>query len=440
MKCIVGQDVVLSRPLEGPLSAYIPDFAKWVCDQGYSLYSRHRHVRLAAGFSHWLEQEGIDLSRIGYKPLNRYLRSHARQLKVYRGDVAALKQFVVFLHRLGAIPEEMISRHPLSPVEQAVCEYESYLLNDRALATATATNYVPFIRLFLEGYFARGAVKLSRLCACDVIRFVQHHAKRMHLKRAKLLATALRSFLHYLRYRGEIELDLAAAVPIVANWSMTSIPRGIPPDLVRRLLASINRHTAMGRRDYAILLLLARMGLRAGEIAGLELEDIDWKSGTLRVRRKGGQRSTLPLPTEVGAAIAAYLRHGRPQKNNCRCVFIRSRAPVRGFLGAVAITSVVRNNLARAGIKAPTKGAHQFRHGLATDMLRHGASLMEIGEILGHRSPETTRIYTKVDLNALRPLALAWPGLEVFDEHSPGSGSDLFGHATRPGIQAARSG
>lgn len=232
----------------------------------------------------------------------------------------------------------------------------------------------------------------------------------MQLKRAKLLTTALRSFLHYLRYRGEISHNLADAVPTVANWSMTSIPRAIPPDLVRRLLASINRHTAMGRRDYAILLLLARLGLRAGEVARIELEDIDWNAGSVSVRRKGGQRGILPLPAEVGAAIATYLRHGRPRNSNSRRVFLRSRAPLRGFQGPVAIASLVRHNLTRAGIKAPTHGAHQFRHGLATDMLRHGASLTEIGEVLGHSSPETTRIYTKVDLNALRPLALPWPG------------------------------
>lgn len=232
----------------------------------------------------------------------------------------------------------------------------------------------------------------------------------MHLKRAKLLTTALRSFLHYARYRGDIQRDLAAAVPTVANWSMTSIPRAIPPDLVRRLLASINRHTAMGLRDYAILLLLARLGLRACEIAELELEDIDWNGGSLCLQRKGGQRSTLPLPADVGAAIAAYLRHGRPRNSNCRRVFLRSRAPIRGFHDSVAISSLVQHNLKRADIKAPTQGAHQFRHGLATDMLRHGASLTEIGEVLGHRSPETTKIYTKVDLDALRPLALPWPG------------------------------
>jgi site-specific recombinase XerD len=298
----------------------------------------------------------------------------------------------------------------LSPIEQAVQEFERYLLHDRALAQATVVNYTPFVRGFLAGLFGGGPVKLSRLCASDVVRFVQRQAPRMQLKRAKLLTTALRSFLHYLRYRGEIPHSLADAVPTVANWSMTSIPRAIPPDLVRRLLASINRHTAMGQRDYAILLLLARLGLRAGEVARIELEDIDWNAGSVSVRRKGGQRGILPLPADVGAAIAAYLRHGRPRNSSSRCVFLRSRAPLRGFHGPVAIASLVQHNLTRAAIKAPTHGAHQFRHGLATDMLRHGASLTEIGEVLGHSSPETTRIYTKVDLNALRPLALPWPG------------------------------
>jgi site-specific recombinase XerD len=175
------------------------------------------------------------------------------------------------------------------------------------------------------------------------------------------------------------------------------------------LLASIDRNTAMGRRDYAILLLLARLGLRSSEVAFLELDEIDWKAGQLSVRGKSGQRSDLPLSTEVGKAIAAYLRYGRPPSSSRR-VFLRAKAPIRGLLGPQAISSLVRHNLVRAGIQAPTHGAHQFRHGLATEMLRQGASLGEIGELLGHHNPQTTKIYTKVDLEALRTLALPWPG------------------------------
>jgi len=409
MKCIVSEDVVISRPLEGPLSAHIAGFAKWARDEGYALYSRQRQVLLAACFSRWLGQESVSPGRVTSGHVLRYLRSRARHLKICRGDAAALRQFIDFLRRQGVIPAERIRSHQ-PPVEQVVQEFERYLLNERALAQTTAVHYASFVRGFLANRFCRGPIKLSQLCAGDVVRFVQRQARRLHLKQAKLLTTALRSFLHYLRYRGEILHDLSGAVPTVANWSMTSIPRAIPPDLVRRLLASINRHTALGRRDYAILLLLARLGLRGGEVARIELEDVDWKAGSVSVRRKGGQHGVLPLPADVGAAITAYLRMGRPPNSSSRRVFLRCRAPFRGFQGPVAIASLVRHNLARAGIHAPTWGAHQFRHGLATDMLRHGASLTEIGEVLGHRSPETTRIYTKVDLNALRPLALPWPG------------------------------
>jgi integrase/recombinase XerD len=409
MKCIVSEDVVFLRPLEGPLSVHIAGFARWARDEGYALYSKRRQVLLAACFSRWLGHERVSPGRVISGHVVRYLRYRARRLKIRSGDVAALRQFIDFLRRQGVIPAERIRSHQ-SPVEQVVQEFERYLLNERALAPATAVHYASFVRQFLANRFCRGPIKLSELCAGDVVRFVQRQARRLHMKQAKFLTTALRSFLHYLRYRGEILHDLSGAVPAVANWSMTSIPRAIPPDLVRRLLASINRHTALGRRDYAILLLLARLGLRGGEVARIELEDIDWSAGSISVRRKGGQHSILPLPATVGAAIAAYLRQGRPRNSNSRRVFLRCRAPFRGFQGPVAISSLVRHNLARAGIKAPTWGAHQFRHGLATDMLRHGASLTEIGEVLGHRSPETTRIYTKVDLNALRPLALPWPG------------------------------
>jgi site-specific recombinase XerC len=198
------------------------------------------------------------------------------------------------------------------------------------LASATIANYVPFIRSFLEDRFGDGPVALSHLCAGDVVRFVQRQAPRLHPKRAKLLTCALRSFLRYACYRAKTMLDLAAAVPVVANWSMSSIPRAIAADQVRQLLTSIDRSTAMGCRDYAILLLLARLGLRSGEVAFLELDDIDWNTGKLSVRGKSGQRSELPLPAEVGQAIAAYLRQGRPQSANRR-VFLRVKAPTCGF-------------------------------------------------------------------------------------------------------------
>jgi integrase/recombinase XerD len=409
MKYIVDDQVVLSRPLEGPLSENVAEFAKWARDEGYAPPSRWRKVFFAAGFSRWLGQQAVSLRRISSEHVARYLRSHVGRMQVRQGDAATLRQFMDLLRRQGVVPPEKILPCQLTPVERAADAFAHYLRNERALTEAAVVNYVPFVRRFLADRFGDRTVRLSRLGADDVVGFVQRQAPRLHLKRAKLLTTSLRSFLRYARYRGGISCDLAAAVPTVANWSMASIPRAIPAEAVHRLLASINQRTATGRRDYAILLVLARLGLRAGEVVRLELEDIDWNAGSLSVQGKGDQRCALPLPAEVGAAIAAYLRYGRPPSSSRR-VFLRAKAPIRGLLGPQAISSLVRHNLVRAGIQAPTHGAHQFRHALATGMLRRGASLTEIGEVLRHRNPQTTMIYAKVDLDSLRTLALPWPG------------------------------
>ncbi len=359
--------------------------------------------------SRWLGQQAITIRRVSAEYLPRYLRSRARRAQIHRGILRRETTALTSCGHDGVIRSKKVVPRSPSPVERETHAFETYLRDERMLAEATITYYVTFVREFLADRFGRGRVTLARLRAGDVVRFVQRRASQLHVKRAKQLTTALRAFLHYGRYRGDITHDLVAAVPSVANWSMPSIPRAIPAAAVRQLLASINRQTVRGRRDYAILLLLARLGLRASEVAFLELDDLNWEGGQVTVRGKRGARAVLPVPADVGAAIAAYLRHGRP-RSACRRVFLRAQAPIRGFVGASAIGRVVQDALERAGVKAPTKGAHQFRHGLATQMLRRGASLTEIGEVLRHRSPETTTIYAKVDLDALRTLALPWPG------------------------------
>jgi site-specific recombinase XerD len=409
MKCTINNQVVLSRAPGGPLAAHLGLFTQSRSAQGYARGSIHRQVLLAAGFSRWLKQQGVSLRHVSSDHLSRYLRNRARRVRPCLGDAAALRHLLEFLRSEDVIAAEKIAARRLTPVERCAHAYAQYLRDARALARATIINYVPFIRGFLTDRFGAGPVRLARLNAGDIVRFVQRQAPQLHLKRAKLLTTALRSFLRYARYRGKVALDLAAAVPIVANWLMSSIPRAIGADQVRQLLASIDRRTAIGRRDYAIVLLLARLGLRSGEVAFLELEDIDWDVGQVSVRGKSDQRTALPLPADVGAAIAAYLRHGRPRSASRR-VFLRSKAPIRGFLSQCGIGSIIRHALQSAGIQAPTKGAPQFRHALATQMLRHGASLTEIGEVLRHRNLQTTTIYAKVDLAALRTLALPWPG------------------------------
>lgn len=196
-------------------------------------------------------------------------------------------------------------------VDHCVAAYEVYLREQRALAAATIAYYVRFARDFLKHRFGAKVVTLSCLSAADVVRFVRHQAPRVHRKCAKLMTTSLRSFLNYARYCGEVDADLAAAVPVVPNWSMTSIPRGIAPQQVRQLLSSIDRHTATGRRDYAIVLLLARLGLRSGEVASLKLDDIDWKAGLLRVIGKGRKERCTPLAKPTQAVLTAWLRSTR---------------------------------------------------------------------------------------------------------------------------------
>lgn len=409
MTFVISSQVVLSQAPEGPLAGYIGSFADSLSAIGYAADSIHRQVRIGACFSRWLGQGAVTPERITSGHATRYLRYRARSRRPCRGDRAALTHLMDFLRRQGVIPAEEVAVHERTPIDRCADAYEAYLREGRALATATIINYVPFVRGFLRHCFGAKPVELSCLSASDVLRFVRHQAPRLHRKRAKLMTTALRSFLSYARYCGEVDVDLAAAVPVVPNWSMTTIPRAIAPDQVRQLLASIDRRSGTGRRDYAIVLLLARLGLRSGEVASLTLDDIDWEAGQLTVHGKSGRRNDLPLPAEVGEAIAAYLQDGRPHSTS-RFVFLRAKAPVRGFRGASGIGSIVRHALQRSGVDTPSMGAHQFRHGLATEMLRQGASLGEIGDVLGHRHPQTTTIYTKVDIEALRSLALPWPG------------------------------
>ena len=408
MRYRLDTQIVLSGVPEGPFAKHLRAYATSLRLQGYEAHYLHRHVMLAARFSQWLERRRLTAWRVDSKHVSRYLRCRHRQRRASRGDVPSLRHFMAYLRGRRAIPPEKTAALPIVPADGCAGDYEQYLRQDRALCRATIINYVPFVRDFLKDRFGDGAVRLSCLRAKDVVTFVQGRARGLHVKRAKLMTTALRSFFQYARMRGEITLDLVAAVPIVANWSMTSIPRAIAAEQTQKLLASIDRKSAMGRRDYAILLVLARLGLRAGEVMSLELDDIDWSTGELTVRGKG-RRSQLPLAPDVGKAIATYLRHGRPECASRR-VFLRTKAPIGGFHGASGVGSMVRHSIERARIHSPTFGTHQFRHGLASDMLRQGASLAEIGAVLGHQHPDTTRIYTKIDLKSLHALAQRWPG------------------------------
>ncbi len=409
MSDTTGNPLVRPQWRDGPLAGWLDAFADWVSAQGYARTTISRKILLAACFSQWLKQGAIELADINSDHPAQYLQHRARRLRPHQGDRAALRQLTDFLQQEGVLAFEEAPAGPMTDAERCVQAYAHYLRQMRGLAPATLANYLPFVRSLLQHRFASGPVTLSSLSADAVVRFVQRKAPDLHPKRAKVMASALRSFLRYACYLGETSPELIAAVPVVANWCRPQIPRGIAADQVTALLASIDRSSALGRRDYAMLLLLARLGLRASEIQSLELDDINWINGTLRPWTKGGKRTTLPLSQEVGEAIADYLRHSRPPCQS-RNVFLRVKAPIGRFRGASGISCVVRRAIQSAGVVAPTNGAHQFRHGLAAGMLHNGSSLAEIGDVLGHAHPDTTKIYAKVDLEALRALALPWPG------------------------------
>ena len=293
---------------------------------------------------------------------------------------------------------------PVGLLDVVVADYRHYLLGERALTPAVAGQYTRLARRFLSEV-VRGEV--SELSASSVTDYVVRECRSRPGGSARLLVTGLRSLVRFLFLAGHLEVDLASAVPGVAHWGGGSLPRAVSPAAVAALAAGCDVDTPAGLRDRAIIVLLARLGLRAGEVAALELEDLDWRSGELSVRtQKVARRDRLPLPVDVGEALVAYLRHGRPA-STCRQVFLRLNAPITGLTGP-AVTGVVYRACDRCGL--PRAGAHRLRHSAATAMLAGGASLTEIGQVLRHARQDTTAIYAKVDQATLRRLVRPWPG------------------------------
>jgi integrase/recombinase XerD len=279
-------------------------------------------------------------------------------------------------------------------------------MRERGLAAGTVVGYLHVARLFLSARAVDGGLHLDRLRAGKVIEFVLAECASRSVDSAKYIVCGLRSLLRYLYVAGHIDAALDAAVPSAAGWRLASLPVTFGPEEVARLLASCDRRTTFGRRDYAVLVVLSRLGLRAGEVAALELGDIDWRVGEVVVRGKGRRAERLPLPVDVGEALTGWLRRGRPQCE-ATTVFTRVRAPHRA-LTSTGASNIVRAASVRAGL--PAVHAHRLRHTAATEMLRAGASLREVGQVLRHASVLSTAIYAKVDHNRLRTLAVPWPG------------------------------
>lgn len=389
----------------GPLQAYAAGFVAELARLGYTTQSACGQMFLMAHVSRWLGGEGLDASALRPEAAERFLA--ARRAAGYRLYLSpkALVPLLEFLRRTGAAPEAPPPAPP-GPVDELLGRYRHYLVTERGLSPETAADYAAKVRSFLSGRLPGGA-GLAGVTAAGVTAFIVETCPQMRKGTARLTVTALRSLLGWLHLAGEIPVPLAWAVPAVASWRLAALPAPLEPGQVRAMLDGCDTGTPAGLRDLAMLILLARLGLRAGEVAGLTLDDIDWRAGEITVTGKGRRSERLPLPADAGEAVAAWLRDGRPEPfEGARHVFLRVRAPHRR-LTSTGVSQAVLAAGQRAGIEGVF--AHRLRHSAATGMLRAGASLPEVGQVLRHRRLLSTAIYAKTDVPSLRALARPWP-------------------------------
>ena len=389
----------------GPLAMYADGFRADLAGRGYGAGSADRNLRTLAHVSRWMGGRGLSAGQLSAARLEEFLEARRAEGYHHALSIRAVMPLVSYLRRTGvaAVPPEAGAGG--GPLERVIEEYRRYLISERALTAIVVRKYTRLAREFLAACEQGDGPGLDGVSAAWVTDYVVAQCRGRPPGSAKFLVTGLRSVLGFLFLTGRTRCQLAGAVPMVAHWGAGSLPRALSPQAVAALLASCDTATLGGRRDRAILVLLARLGLRAGEVAGLELDDLDWRAGEISVRGKGSRRERLPLPADAGEALVAYL-HGRPRAG-CRTVFLRLNAPAGGLTGA-AVTAVVYRACARAGL--PRAGAHRLRHSAASAMLAGGGTLTEIGQVLRHARLHTTAIYAKIDQAALRGLARPWPG------------------------------
>jgi len=392
----------------GPLYVYIAGFAASLASQGFAGTSMEHRVRLLWALDEWMRKHRMSIEDLTEERIEQFFRDRGKSYSKKIGECATLRFLLKYLREAKVVGPPG-SQPEASPLDQLQASFAQHLTEQRGLRPTTLEQYLFHTRRFLLGRFGSGALRLDELNSQDIVRCVLGQARTVSRHAARCMAKALRSLLRFLHQRGDIATDLAASVPSVAYWSLAELPKYLTPWQIALVLKHSEQGNATVQRDRAILLLLARLGLRASEVVRMRLEDIDWEAGELTVHGKGGRDDRLPLPRDVGQCLAEYLRRIRP-KCPYREVFIRARAPHQGFADSAAVDIVVQRALRRAGLNPATRGAHLFRHGLATRMLRNGASLAEIGTVLRHQSVCATSIYAKVDLTALRTLAQPWPG------------------------------
>ena len=397
----------------GPLGSHLDSFSGLLSGDGYARYTIRIKLGLLRDLSCWLAENGLGIVNLDDAVMNQFLKECRKRRPLRNGELQTADRFLDHLRTEGVIP------HPescgnLSPLETLLRQYEVHLREDCGFSPGTITGYCNYSRTFIEEQFGDGPINLGDLSAGDVSGFVLRHAHRLGAWGTRSICTALRSFFRFLFQEGRTT-DLTVTVPTVPKWQLAEVPKYLESEQIEQIIQVCDQGTPVGRRDRAIILLMARLGLRAAEVVALELGDINWRAGELTVRGKGGTRDRLPLPQDVGEALVIYLCQDRPDCRSCR-VFIRMRAPFRGLSRSCTVGSIVSRTLNKTGLDPPFKGTHLFRHSLATAMLRQGAPLAEVSQILRHRLVSTTEIYAKVDTKGLRSLVRPWPIVEETDE------------------------
>lgn len=405
---MIRKDCARSEGAESwPLLEHLSGFREELARAGYGSLRSGAHLELFADLCQWTARHGLTPGELTRDRIAAFLEDRRTRGTTDLVSVVGVAPLLGYLARIGAIPEQELAI-PDGPGRGVLERYRHYLEAERGLAPRTTERYLPLAIRFVATLEHDGAIDWPRVSAKDVTSFVVAASPDERARHAPDVVPILRSFLRFALVEGVITLPLHGAVPSVAGWRMSPLPQGITPEAVQRLLESCDRHSARGRRDYAILLLLSRLGLRAGEVVAMELADLDWRRGELTVHGKGRRDEAVPLPSDVGAALAEYLQDGRAATES-RHVFLRCNAPRRG-LSVPSVSGIVYEACERAGI--PRVGAHRLRHSAASAMLAEGASLAEIGEALRQRSPASTAIYAKVDRTRLAALARPWPGSE----------------------------
>jgi site-specific recombinase XerD len=393
------------RLRSSPLGAWLDSFVEQLARLGYTTWSCRSNVVLAADLGRWLASRRLSVASLDDSAIDAYLKQRRTQRERRR---AAASLMVAHLRAMGAVPP---ARHIRSVPAPLVHEqrYVTYMQRERGAVAGTIEGYLAVVRHFLGRRFGTGLVDVASLTASDVGAYLTELAPALSPKTLAIRASALRSFLRFLFLHGETAADLSMAPLVAQKKHRAAVPRYLSPSEVEQLLDTCDLSTPTGRRNRAVLLLLVRLGLRAGEVAALELDDIRWRSGELIVHGKGDVVNRLPLLLEVGEALSVYLKHDRGRDATTRRLFLRRCAPVRALGGRGAISSIVRKSLDKAGLHPPVRGAHLLRHTLGTQMIRAGASMAEIAEVLRHATPASSAIYAKVDFEALRALARQWP-------------------------------